>query len=945
MPRFSEVINNFINGEVSPKIYGRMDSEIYKRSCRTLKNMIPHPQGGASRRPGTLRLAEAVHDTNGDFIPLVDGARCFPFSFSPTEKYIIIFNKYQDGSNDNVIHYYRVDNERWNWANDAAGAPLSLSGPVTARSSTSISSYAEDDSLQSSTVIEELQYVQVGAYMIFTHDDVPPFVIARTAEGTLTPGSYFNQYTAAASTDFGPMPFMDLNVSDVTMTVTLSASANVAIGAGRVITASAAIFNAGHVGTQFCFSDSGVVGVAVVTGYTSSTEVTVETTTTLPTVAGTGTKNWYEGAWSDYRGWPRACGFRDGALFFGGSATFPDRVWRSQTFDIFEMSNPKTQGVGNPSAADPIYGDISVSLNGVSRINWLASGKRDLLVGTAYGEISISVFEKDNVSVVPQTAAGTERVQPSYVGDVPVYVQRGFRKLREFIFDDRSQGYVSPEISLLAEHMPRLGQTEISNSSLSPKIKQMAYQNLDNGILWVIDNNGFLFGCTRDRENTVTAFHRHDVAGQVKSICALPSLDGTFDELYMIVERTVNSLTEYYLERLTNEFYETTLNNSGGTRPRLPLFSDSGTVFQRPDTPNFWVQLKDGIDADISDGTATGTETGTITYEYDTAVFDGSSYVVYDGTSNADVAQVGCIRCWVELTASNTIFSISQSAASANNLIRLRTNSGILHLTINDSAGSAIINDVAFGSAWSGKGPSLVEVDFDITTGATRVFINGFQQGSTDTSTGTRNTTIDNIVIGAQYDGSDPHAGYLKDFAIFDTVQHTANYEMLNFLPLGVKLYKLDDLEGETVQVTADGNYVGDFVVSGGEIADIGSDYTASTVIAVGLAYTSILEIQPIDLGSGIGSSMGGIKRVDQANIRFRATAAASVGPDVDNLEAQVFRDDATALTDPIVLVTDDKKVDFRGGYSKTARLVVQTVDPLPMNITCITARGVTADI
>jgi len=116
MPRFSEIINNFINGEVSPKIYGRMDSEIYKRSCRTLKNMIPHPQGGASRRPGTLRLAEAVHDTNGDFIPLVDGARCFPFSFSPTEKYIIIFNKYQDGTNDNVIHYYRVDDEKWKWA-------------------------------------------------------------------------------------------------------------------------------------------------------------------------------------------------------------------------------------------------------------------------------------------------------------------------------------------------------------------------------------------------------------------------------------------------------------------------------------------------------------------------------------------------------------------------------------------------------------------------------------------------------------------------------------------------------------------------------------------------------------------------------------------------------------------------------------------------------------
>ena len=60
MPRFNEIINNFINGEVSPKLYGRSDSEIYKRSCRTLKNMIAHPQGGASRRLGTQRITEAV---------------------------------------------------------------------------------------------------------------------------------------------------------------------------------------------------------------------------------------------------------------------------------------------------------------------------------------------------------------------------------------------------------------------------------------------------------------------------------------------------------------------------------------------------------------------------------------------------------------------------------------------------------------------------------------------------------------------------------------------------------------------------------------------------------------------------------------------------------------------------------------------------------------------
>ena len=116
MPRFSEVINNFINGEVSPKVYGRMDSETYKRSCRTLKNMFVHPQGGSSRRVGTQFVTDytPILESGGDDVvtSLVEGSRIIPFNFDDDEKYLIIFNKYQNSSGVNQIQYHFLD-EDW----------------------------------------------------------------------------------------------------------------------------------------------------------------------------------------------------------------------------------------------------------------------------------------------------------------------------------------------------------------------------------------------------------------------------------------------------------------------------------------------------------------------------------------------------------------------------------------------------------------------------------------------------------------------------------------------------------------------------------------------------------------------------------------------------------------------------------------------------------------
>jgi len=50
--RTFRTITDVTRGEVSPRLWGRTDSEIYRRAAKTMKNMLARPQGMFERRPG-----------------------------------------------------------------------------------------------------------------------------------------------------------------------------------------------------------------------------------------------------------------------------------------------------------------------------------------------------------------------------------------------------------------------------------------------------------------------------------------------------------------------------------------------------------------------------------------------------------------------------------------------------------------------------------------------------------------------------------------------------------------------------------------------------------------------------------------------------------------------------------------------------------------------------
>ena len=70
------ILNSFNAGELSPLLNAREDLAKYQNGCSIMENLIPLPQGGVQKRPGTKYIAEVKTSSLA--------TRLLPFEFSTT---------------------------------------------------------------------------------------------------------------------------------------------------------------------------------------------------------------------------------------------------------------------------------------------------------------------------------------------------------------------------------------------------------------------------------------------------------------------------------------------------------------------------------------------------------------------------------------------------------------------------------------------------------------------------------------------------------------------------------------------------------------------------------------------------------------------------------------------------------------------------------------------
>lgn len=208
---------------------------------------------------------------------------------------------------------------------------------------------------------------------------------------------------------------------------------------------------------------------------------------------------------------------------------------------------------------------------------------------------------------------------------------------------------------------------------------------------------------------------------------------------------------------------------------------------QRPSNATFYASFTNNINGSWGNGILTGTAIGGASVsggKLDLSFAD-VRYVNYNADLNADSQQVGCVRFrWIpdysgypSFVTSLHPFSISKDNNDIKNLITVsHLNTGQINLSIYNSAGIAIINqDLGLWGPNSGTTYEF-ELNWDITSGATRLFLNGTQFGATQTATGIRDSNIGLFRVGSNYTATRISEFKIEDILIFSTVQHTSDY-------------------------------------------------------------------------------------------------------------------------------------------------------------------------
>ena len=143
-------------------------------------------------------------------------------------------------------------------------------------------------------------------------------------------------------------------------------------------------------------------------------------------------------------------------------------------------------------------------------------------------------------------------------------------------------------------------------------------------------------------------------------------------------------------------------------------------------------------------------------------------------------------------------------------------------------------------------------------------------------------------------------------------------------------------LEGETVVVWADGAYVGDFVVSGGNIT---LSVAASNVVA-GLTYEARFKSAKLAFAAKGGTSLNMSKRNPSLALIMRNTHRFGIqyAGDFDHLQDLPGVEGGIEVGDNYIWAEyDDGIFPLNGDWSTDTRLCIRSVAPKPATILCLT--------
>lgn len=538
-------IFGFTGGEWAPSLYGRNDLQKYPTACRVMYNFFPHPHGGASNRGGTEFVVSAKYPDKV--------FRLVPFTFSILQAYALEFgDQYirviKDGGQvvmtlagttawltgqsytvgmfrkqSDVIYYCIVAHTSGTFATDLAA------GKWVAQDAVEIPTpYLEAD-------LALLKFEQSADTLSIWHPSYPEAKLTRSSHTAWTYSTITYAPLITAPTGFARSAGSATGYNYVVTAVSADgeesvASSSVAGGRGDTFTWSA-VTGADH----YCVyeGNSGYyffIGYAATLSFTipSATDIDIDTTLSPPKAT-----NPFNGA-NNYPG----CGaYHEQRLVRARTNNKPQSLFGSVTASFENMD------IRSPLRDDDAY-TFAMNAKQVNEIRWLAS-LNELIIGTSAAEWKCAPGPNSD-AIVPtkppnlkvQSNWGVSHHAPIIIGDTLLFVDASEAAVRDFMYSLEKDGYSGNDLSLYAPHFFD-GHT----------IKEWAYQQHPDSIVWCIRDDGKRLGLTYYREHQIWGWHLHDTDGIEETICSLPVVEGA-NEVYIGVKRTINGNTVRYIERM-----------------------------------------------------------------------------------------------------------------------------------------------------------------------------------------------------------------------------------------------------------------------------------------------------------------------------------------------------------------------------------------------------------
>ena len=480
------VLSNFSAGEINPLLRSRTDAKAYFNGAQTLRNWYMLDSGGLMRRQGTEYKATLPAES-----------RLLPFVFS-----------------DDEVAIFALSNGRLD-VYSSAGAVIQ----------SNITSNCNWTTAQ----LFELNLAQFADTVFITHRNNPIRKITRTSATTFT----VSDFTWATHSSGYPRykPYYKYEGAGVTLTPAATSGSSVNI------TASSAIFD----------SDSNWENKTIRIGgkevdIVSRTSTTVVVGNIRETLAGTSAESdWDEELISSHRGYPQAITFHDNRLWIAGVKSKPSSVNASHVGDYFNFS------VGTGLSSEGI--DVAIGGDQVNEIRHLYSGS-NLQIFTDSGEYIIptssdtSAITPSNIVFRRQTPYGCSRTRPILFDGASIFTQKNGKAVREFIYSDSEAGYVSTNISVLANHLIDSPKDIAMLSGSSTRPEQFA----------IFTNSG------TTHNGKLAVFHSirdEDIAGwtlwSTRTGDTFHSVTSANEHLFCVGKRSLNGSTVYTLEKFAED--------------------------------------------------------------------------------------------------------------------------------------------------------------------------------------------------------------------------------------------------------------------------------------------------------------------------------------------------------------------------------------------------------